>query len=190
MVQKSIFCHKFHRVPPSILPKFISTDPQHLGSDEKNSQKSIFLQKKWIFRWSVTEIHQHGPTTFGVGRKKVAKSIFLQKNQNLRYFLQKFISTDPQHLGSDEKNSQKSIFLQKNFGSTPLFTEIHQHGPTKFGVGRKNSQKSIFLQKKFRLYSTCYRNSSDGQNAPKKATVTTILIKAVTCSFLPSNSIV
>ena len=77
-------------------------------------QKSIFLQKKWIFRWSVTEIHQHGPTTFGVGRKKVAKSIFLQKNQNLRYFLQKFISTDPQHLGSDEKNSQKSIFLQKN----------------------------------------------------------------------------
>ena len=140
------------------------------------------------------KIHQHGPTTFGVGRTKVGggckNPFFYRKNGFFAGPLQKFISTDPQHLGSDEKNSQKSIFLQKNFGSTPLFTEIHQHGPTKFGVGRKNSQKSIFLQKKFRLYSTCYRNSSDGQNAPKKATVTTILIKAVTCSFLPSNSII
>ena len=129
---------------------------QNLTKSRGGVQKSIFLQKKWIFRWSVTEIHQHGPTTFGVGRKKFAKIHFF---------------------------TEKSKF-------SLLFTEIHQHGPTKFGVGRKNSQKSIFLQKKFRLYSTCYRNSSDGQNAPKKATVTTILIKAVTCSFLPSNSIV
>jgi hypothetical protein len=54
----------------------------------------------------------------------------------------------------------------------------------------KKIRKNPFFYRKIKIYATFYRNSSDGQNAPKKATVTTILIKAVTCSFLPSNSIV
>ena len=73
------------------LQKFISTDPQHLGSAEKNSQKSIFLQKNQNFRYFLQKFISTDPQHLGSDEKNSQKSIFLQKNQNLRYFLQKFI---------------------------------------------------------------------------------------------------
>ena len=72
-------------------------------------QKSIFLQKKWIFRWSVTEIHQHGPTTFGVGRKKFAK---------IHFFTEKFRVYTTFYRNSSART-------HKIWGRTKKFAKIH-----------------------------------------------------------------
>ena len=134
MVQKSIFCHKFHRVPPSILPKFISTDPQHLGSAEQKSgggAKIHFFTEKMDF--SLVRYRNSSARTHNIwGRtKKIRKNpFFYRKISGLHHFLQKFISTDPQNLGSDEKIRKNPFFYRKNFGSTRLVTEIRQTAKT------------------------------------------------------------
>jgi hypothetical protein len=139
------------------------------------------------------KIHQHGPTTFGVGRTKVGggckNPFFYRKNGFFAGPLQKFISTDPQHLGSAEKKSQNPFFYRK----IKIYATFYRNSSARTHNiwGRtKKIRKNPFFYRKIKIYATFYRNSSDGKNAPKKATVTTILIKAVTCSFLPSNSIV
>ena len=82
---------------------------QNLTKSRGGVQKSIFLQKKWIFRWSVTEIHQHGPTTFGVGRKKFAK---------IHFFTEKFRVYTTFYRNSSART-------HKIWGRTKKFAKIH-----------------------------------------------------------------
>ena len=103
---------------------------QNLTKSRGGVQKSIFLQKKWIFRWSVTEIHQHGPTTFGVGRKKFAKIHFFTEKSKFTLLFTEIHQHGPTTFGVGRKKFAKIHFFTEKSKFTLLFTEIHQTGKT------------------------------------------------------------